>query len=147
VKILATFLMITLVALLFMLPISTAVYDFRTDDYEQTFYDLTTAGTSENISLFKAIYGADPNKCSFASDLATDNATPGTYYDATSHVIQVNGLTAGGTRDLTATYDVNALSSVTALDVFLNMVPWLWYLLLVAVLGVSIFSIWRRGEM
>ncbi len=100
-KILATFLMITLVALLFMLPISTAVYDFRTDDYEQTFYDLTTAGTSENISLFKAIYGADPNKCSFASDLATDNATPGTYYDATSHVIQVNGLTAGGTRDLT----------------------------------------------
>jgi len=31
--------------------------------------------------------------------------------------------------------------------VFLNMVPWLWYLLLVAVLGVSIYAIWRRGEM
>jgi hypothetical protein len=147
VKIVATFLMITLVALLFMLPISTAIYDYRTDPYEQTFYDLNSVGASENISLFKPIYGADPNKCSFASDLASDNATPGVYYDATSHVIQVNGLTAGGTRDLTATYPVNALSSVAALDVFLNMVPWLWYLLLVAVLGVAIFSIWRRGEM
>jgi hypothetical protein len=138
--------MITLVALLFMLPISTVIYDYRTDDYEQTFYDLTSVGTSENVSLFKAIYGADPNQCVFSSDLATDNATPQGYYDATSHVITVQGLTALGERDLTATYPVNALSSVAALDVFLNMVPWLWYLLLVAVLGVAIFSIWRRGD-
>lgn len=146
-KIVATFLMLVLVALLFMLPISTAVYDFRTDIYEQTFTDLTTAAASENISLFKPIYNDDYTTILCSSDLATDNCTYGTFYDSTSHVVTIIGFTPAGTRDLTVSYDVNALTSIGALDTFLNMVPWLWYLLLVAVLGVSIFAIWRRGEM
>ena len=148
-KIVATFLMIVLIGLLFMLPISTAVYDYRTDIQEDDIYSVTTAGgiTSCNVSLRLPIYLANLSTLSFSSTLATDNATPGYYYDATSHVVQVNGLTALSSRTLTAFYDVNALTSVGALDVFLNMVPWLWYLMLVAVLGVSIFAIWRRGDM
>jgi microcystin-dependent protein len=147
-KIVATFLMIVLVGLLFMLPISTAVYDYRTDIQEED-HTVTTAAltTSANVSLHLPIYQANLSTLSFSSTVATDNAVPGTFYDSTSHVVTVNGLAASTTRDLTAFYDVNALSSVGALDTFLNMVPWLWYLMLVAVLGVAIFAIWRRGEM
>jgi hypothetical protein len=147
-KIVATFLMIVLIGLLFMLPISTAVYDYRTDIQEEDHTVATAAlATSANVSLHLPIYLANLSTLTFSSTLATDNATPGYYYDSTSHVVQVNGLTALSSRTLTAFYDVNALTSVGALDTFLNMVPWLWYLMLVAVLGVSIYAIWRRGDM
>ncbi len=145
-RIVATFLSLVLTALLFMLPVSSAIYDYRTEPYSQTFSDLTTAGTSANVSLFKSIYGGDYTTLECASDLATDNCTHGYYYDATSHVVQINGFTVGGTRDLIVTYDVNALTATTALDGFLNMLPWIWYLLIIGVLAISVYVIWRREE-
>lgn len=142
-RIVYSFLTLVAVAVLWMLPVSSAIYDFRTDIQEDTWYNNTTAGTSENFTLHKAIYDSDTSEVTFTSTLASDNCTPGTYYSSTTRVFQVNGLAAGGTRDLTISYPVDALSSYgSALNVFMNMLPWVWILILISFPCVALLAIW-----
>ena len=139
-----SFIIVVVVALLFMLPFGQAVYDFRTDVREDEF-DITTAAgvTTANATLVKPIYDDDYQTISILSDLSTDNATF-VSYNATTRVVNIAQLTASQTRTLTISYDINALSDNTALDLFLDQLPWIYILFIVVILGMSIYAIWRR---
>jgi len=100
-----------------MLPVSEAVYDFKTELREGTFTSPTGVGVNcANVTLGKPIYDDDTGTVDPFSDLATDNpAYSASSYNATSQQLTICGLTANTTRVLTISYDVNALEGYDAI--------------------------------
>lgn len=130
-RIFYSFIILVTSAILWLLPITEAVYDFRTDVRDDNFYVTTAVGeTTANVTLHSALYENDTSKFSFYSDLASD-VPVFVSYNGTSRVVAMTGYSANNTRTLTVTYDVDALSSTTAIDTLLDIVPWIWYLLII----------------
>lgn len=138
------FLVLVVVAILWMLPVSQAIYDFRTEPRDDVF--AVTTGVSENITsvvLLKSVYDEDTGTISLLSDLATDTPDFDSYTPAT-HVVDISGLTADSSRELTVTYDIDALSAHAAVSVIMDLLPTIWILILVAFPVVSLIVIFRR---
>lgn len=130
-KIFYAFLVIVSATLLFMLPITGAVYDFRTDLRLDTFEVTTAAGvTSANTTLLKAIYGDDTQTISYTSN--TTETPSFSSYNATSRQLTTSGLSENTTRSLVVSYDINALNNAAALDNLLDRVPLIWMLMVIA---------------
>jgi hypothetical protein len=138
-KIFQSFLVLFAVTILFLLPISQSVYAFRTDQKTDTSYQ-AVAGTSANVTLAKALYNSDPSTIRLSSSLNTDLPAL-VSYNATNRVIQVSGLTYNTTRTLSILYDYDALGSSTALNVFLDKLPWFWLLCIIGFIPAAIISI------
>src|SRR3989304_3946657 len=99
------FLVVLTVAILFMLPITEGVYDFRTDLKTDTFRRVTGVGeTTSNMTLLKPIYDNDPATISLLSDIA-DDAPVFSAYDTATRELEVAGLAASGNRVLSVSYD------------------------------------------
>ena len=130
-KIFYAFLVIVAATLLFMLPITTMVYDFRTDIREDTFTVTTAAGvTSANVTLLKTIYDNDTATISYLS--SKPEVPVFTSYNTTSRQLLTGNLTALTTRTLYVSYDTDALTGYTALDTLLDRVPFIWLLIIIA---------------
>lgn len=114
-----------------MLPVSRAVYDFRTDLRTDEFSSTTVAGqTSENVTLHKSVYDDDTDTIDILSDESTDTPAFNTY-DTATRVVNITGLTADTTRVLSVSYDIDALEGSDALNTFVGYVPWIWMLIII----------------
>jgi hypothetical protein len=137
-KIVTSFLIILCSIILLFLPISQAVYDFRTDIKENTFTVATAVGTDNaTVSLTTAIYGADTSTLSVLSSLTTDVPLFNSY-NGTTRATVFTGLTANTTRVLTVYYDVDALRGSAAINNIMGQLQWWW---LLAILGLPIAAL------
>lgn len=117
--------------ILWVLPVTDAVYDFRTDVREDDFTVATGLGvTSANVTLLKAIYDNDTDTIGYTSNVTEIPAFSS--YNSTTRQLLTTGLSANTTRLLTINYDTNALTFSTALNTLLNWWPFIWYMLITA---------------
>lgn len=124
-----------------MLPITSAIYDFRTDLRTDTFSTATAVGvTTANETLLEELYDGDIGSVDIASDDATDVPLPNSY-NSTSQVLNISGLTGNVTRTLEVSYDVDALEGSNAVDTLLGWLPYIWILVIVVFPMAAIFAI------
>ena len=110
------FLIIVTVSILFMIPVTQAVYDYRTDVREDSFNIFTfAANTTGNMTLLKAIYDNDTSTLGFISNNTSD--LPLYFaYNTTTRELEVSGLAANQSRLLDVSYDVDALGDAVAVS-------------------------------
>lgn len=144
-RIFTGFLIILVSVLLFLLPITGAIYDFRTDVEEDTFNWATNATlTTANVVLQEPVYDDDTDTIEISSDIAGD-APAFSAYNTTTRVLDITGLAVSENRTLTVEYDTNALSDNAALDTLLGWVPYIW-LMMVCGLPIAALYIIIRGR-
>lgn len=141
-KIFYSFLILAVSVFLWLLPVTNAVYDFRTDLKEDNFTVDTDEGiTTGNVTLFKTIYDDDTSTLSITSN-DSDDIPSYSSYNATTRLLVFTGLSANNTRTITCTYDVDALEGSDALDTLMNHISWI-YMVMVSVLPIAgIAAIW-----
>ena len=145
-KIFYSFLIILTAAFLLMLPVTSAVYDFKTDLREDSF-SVTTAAASTNatVILVKALYDEDISTTSILSDNATDVPIANSYAVA-SRALLITGLADNTTRTLAVSYDVYALEGLTAIDTLISKVYLLWLLCIIAFPIAALLSLFIGGR-
>ncbi len=140
-KFFAAFLIILASAVLWLVPVGQAVYDYRTDSREQAVVIATGAGVTTGTKvLSRPLYQDDYSKVVLYSDLTTDVPLADTY-DTATRLLTVSGLTASSNRTLTIIYPVDALSLHPAIAVFMGIIPWFWYLLITSLPCVAIVAL------
>lgn len=140
-KIFTSFLIILATTAFFLLPLTGASEELKTDTREDTFSVPTIVGqTTDNIVLAKAIYDSDTTTLTVVSDLSTDTVSWSSYNATDQHVL-ISGMTANTTRTLTATYDVDALNS-TNLSTFSDALVWILLLAAGAFAPTALAAIW-----
>lgn len=146
-RIFTGFLIILVDIILWMLPYTQAVYDYRTDIYEDTYPLTETAAgiTTANVVLTNPIYNNDTNTIDLYSDLSTDVPVYGAY-NTTTRLLSVNGCTAASNRTLRVDYDINALTSQPALSTFMDWLPYIWMIMLAVLPMAAIYVIVRYGK-
>lgn len=131
-RIFNAFLIIFGSVVLFTLPLTLAIYDFRTDLRTDDFLTTTAVGvTTANETLLDDLYDNDIGSVDIVSDNATDTPLANSY-NATSRVINVIGLGANATRTLEISYDVGAFGVTDALNNILDRIPMIWMLICIA---------------
>lgn len=131
-RIFNAFLIILGSVILLLLPLTGAIYDFRTDSRTDTFSTTTGVGvTTANETLLGDLYDCDMGSIDIDSDNATENPLASSV-NCTSRVLLISNLAANTTRILDITYDVGAFEVTDAINDFLDFVPWIWILLIVA---------------
>lgn len=141
------FLIIFASVVLFMLPISRGVYDFRTDVREDLFNYETGGGvTTANVVLHTPIYNDDINTIVLYSDLATD-VPLFSAYNTTTRLLDITGLTVASNRTLRVNYDINALVDNVALSTFMDWLPFIWFIVIAVLPMVALYVIikYRRS--
>ncbi len=133
-------LVIVAAAILFMLPLTQAVYDFRTDGRTDSFLTTTGAVTTANVTLTADPYDCDIATIDIDSANVTDTPLPGSV-NCTTRVLLVEGLTTNITRILEVNYYVDALDASPAISVLLDRVPWIWLLVIIAFAPVALYAI------
>ena len=115
------FLIIVTVSILFMIPVTEAIYDYRTDVRDDPFTLPTgVAETGANMTLIKPIYDNDTATLGFLSDNVSDSPIY-TAYDTATRELEVSGLAANTTRLLTVSYDVDAMSASAAVSTLMDL--------------------------
>ncbi len=140
-RIFYSFLVILTATLLWMLPLTAAIYDFRTDVQEDTFASATGGvETTDNVTLSVELYDDDIQTIDILSSLATDIPAASSY-NSTNRVLTVGGLSANTTRSLTISYDVSALVGNDAINTLADRLPWIWMLCIVGFAPASLAAI------
>jgi len=135
------FIIIFASAILFMLPLTNIIYDFRTDSRTDIFSATTNATEdSANVTLLANLYDCDMGSIDIASDNATDAPLPNTY-NCTSRVLNIAWLASNTTRILDVTYDVDALGGSDAINTLADRFPWIWLLTIIAFGPAALFAI------
>lgn len=135
------FLVIVVAAILFMLPLTDAIYDFRTDLREDAFNKTTGVDeTTANVTLHKPIYDADTDTIDILSSISTDTPLYSSY-DNTTRLLGMTGLADNSTRILTVSYDIDALAASNAINILLDRVPFIWLLSIIAFPMAALFAI------
>ena len=131
-KIFYAFLIILTAVILLMLPLTGMVYDFRTDQRDDTFSVSTGAGvTAANVTLLRAVFDDDDQTIAFTSN-ATESPIV-VSYNGTTRQLLVGALTESSTRDLVVTYDIDALAREgTAVNGLIDRVPAMYLLTIIA---------------
>jgi hypothetical protein len=143
-KIFEGFLVLVLVSFLWMLPVSEAIYNYRTDVREDTFHIITTVGqTTVSVALIRPVYQDDFGTVSVSSNCSSDALIVESYTAAT-RLVSLSGLADGESRLLTVSYDVDALAAHSAINTFLNWLPGIWILILFVFPVAVIYVIVRR---
>lgn len=144
-RIIYSFTIVLTSVFLFLLPLSTLVYNYRTDPRTDDFTVTTAAGvTTANVTLLKFIYDDDTGTVSFSSTI--DEVPALTSYNATSKTMLVSALTDNTSRTLSVTYDVNVIEESDAINNLLDRVAWIWMLIVIAFPMAGLAAIWTgRG--
>ena len=124
-----------------MLPVTEAIYDFRTD-VRTDINTVTTAPVvfTGNITLFTNLYDNDTSTITISSDDSDDSPVYSSYNTTTRRLI-FSGLDDNTTRTMTVLYDIDALTESEAVGNLMDMVDFLWLLILVAFPGAAIVAI------
>lgn len=131
-RIFKAFLVVMGSVILFLLPSTGAMYDFKTDLQTDTFSSITGVGeTSDNLTLSEDIYEDDTTTIDLSASLSSDNPAWNAY-DTTTHSLNVIGLTANTTRTLTIAYDIDALEGSDAIVALADKMAWIWLLMIIA---------------
>ena len=142
-KIFYSFLIIVAGIILLLLPITQGIYDFRTDQKTDTVTVTTGAGvTTSNVTLSKFLYDSDTAHVVFTSSIA-ETPTVSTY-NGTTKALEVTGLTAATSRTLGITYPVSALLGFSSFDVLMNITPFIWYILVVALMIAGLLAVFLK---
>ena len=142
-RIFYAFLIIFVSVILWTLPITQMVYDYRTDQRTDTYSTDTAVGvTSANETLLDDLYGCDMGSIDIDSTLATDAPLPNSV-NCTNRVLNITGLTANTTRTLDITYDYDALEGNNAIDTLLGWIPYINILIIVCFPIASILAMWK----
>lgn len=142
-RIFQSFLVLIFVAILWLVPYSSAIYAFRTDVREDTFTITTApAETTTTLTLKRPVYNDDDETISVISDNSADTPVIDSYTAATRALV-VTGLIDDDTRIITAFYDVPAFTVHSALDVLMDILPFFIILILVALPVVALIMIWK----
>ena len=97
-RIAQAFLVLVVSAILWLFPVSEAVYEFKTDAREDTFpISIAASETSANMTLFRPIYDDDTSTVSLLSNNSNDIPVVSSY-NGTSRVLLVGGLAENSTR-------------------------------------------------
>lgn len=140
-RIFYAFLIVLVSVILWMLPVTEAVYDFRTELRTDTFSTTTAVGvTSANETLLDDLYDDDTGSVDIDSDDATDIPLANSY-NGTTQVLNITGLTANTTRTLDVSYDVSALEGYDAISTLLDRVSWIWMLVIISFGPAALFAI------
>ena len=124
-----------------MLPVSEAIYDYRTTSRTDTFSTDTAVGVfTANETLIDDLYNGDIGSVDIDSNDATD-APLSNSYNVTNQVLNIGGLTGNATRTLEISYDVGALTLYTAVDTLLDFLPYIWVLIIIAFPPAALFAI------
>lgn len=138
------FLIILASVILFLLPLTDAMYDFKTDRQEDSFSTSTAAGqTTANLTLSESVFDDDTTTIEITSDLSTDSPAWSSY-NATSHSLLASGLTANTTRNLTLYYDVDALGGSDAIVNLADKMAWIWLLIIIAFIPAALAAIFIK---
>lgn len=142
-KVFYSFLILITCALLLFVDVPQGVYDYRTKVHSDTFnYVSTGAGeTTANVTIIKALYDDDTSTFSVSSNTSSDIPVFSSYNAATRD-LKIAGLGANITRTLYVDYDVTALSGLIALDTFMDLAPYFWYILLFCFMASAIAYMW-----
>jgi len=141
-KIFNAFLIIVASAIFFMLPFTTALYDFRTDLRTDTFAGTATGGaeTSANLSLSTPVYDNDANTIVIISELATDVPLLSSY-NTTTRLVNMTGLTVSENRTIIISYDVDALNESVAVSNIVDRIPAIFMIVIIAFPFAALFAI------
>lgn len=133
--------------ILWLLPVSQAVYDYRTDIYTDT-YNYETGGgvTTANVVLRNPIYNDDTNTITILSDLSTDNPLFASYC-TTNRLLDITGMTAASNRTMWVSYDINALVGLPAVATLMDWTPYLWWILISVFPMAGLFFVVRKRRM
>jgi len=123
-----------------MLPVDQAIYDFRTRLFEDPYYYTTGDIVTANVTLSKVVYDNDQSTIDILSDEAFDTPTLSAY-NTTTRALIIAGLSGNETRTLTVFYDIDSLGASDAINNFLDIVPYIWMLLIVLLPAAGIFAI------
>ena len=135
------FLIMMVAVILFMLPVTRAVYNYRTDIREDSFnYETGGAETTANVVLHTPLYDNDTDTISIFSDLATDIPLFSAY-NTTTRLVDITGLTVAANRTLRVSYDVNSLSDHDSLDTLIGWIPFIWIILICVMPGAGIYAV------
>lgn len=142
-RIFYAFLILVTAAILFMLPVSEAIYDFRTDLKTDALPSYTAPGeTTDNLTLTHQVYDNDTSSIIvFSSD--SDDLPVLSAYDHSSHSVLLSGLSENTTRSMEISYDIYALSGWNAVDVVVSRVNLIWFLCIIAFIPAAIVVIFR----
>lgn len=143
-RIFYAFLILLISAFLFMLPVSEAIYDYRTIQRIETETVPTAVGvTTGNVILGVPVFDNDTDVIEITSDSGTDAPTFSAY-NTTNRMVIFSGLTANGTRVITITYLIDALGLYVAVNTFLDFLPYIWLLVVFAFIPASLFAIFTN---
>lgn len=131
-KVFYAFLIVLTAAILFMLPLTTMVYDFRTDQRDDTFTITTGAAvTTANVTLANYVFDDDIQTISFTTNDTAEYPVTSSY-NATSRQLLVAGLNTSTSRLLEVTYDVDSIAQEgTAINSLMDRVPALYLLIII----------------
>ncbi len=138
-RIFYSFLILVCSSILIMLPVTEGVYAYRTDQREDTFSITTENITTADVVLLKTIYDDDTSTVLFASSIAEVPTVSS--YNGTTRNLSIAALTENTTRSLDIQYDVSAISN-SAVDSFMDIIPWIWILLWIAFPVAGLAAIW-----
>ncbi len=126
------FLVVVVSSILFMLPVTSAVYDFQTDLRNDSFTVVTPDNTTNaSVTLRMVLYNNDTDTIDILS--ASSEDTPMLYsYNGTTRELMMVGLADNLSRVVTVSYDVDALSGSDAISNLINKVPLIWLLCIIA---------------
>jgi len=140
-RIYQAFLVMMTTAILWLLPVSDGIYDFRTDVREDSFSVTTGVGeTTADVVLVKELYDDDISTVTALSDNTTDTPTADAYNTGT-RALTVGGLQAETSRGLTVSYDVYALTGGGAIDTLISRYDLIWIICLIAFPAVALAAI------
>ena len=139
------FLIVFVSVVLFMLPVTGAVYNYRTDVREDSFnYETGGAETTANVSLHTPIYDDDTDTVTILSDLATDIPLFSAY-NTTTRLLDMTGLSVAANRTLRVSYDINSLADHDSLDAFIGWIPFIWIVIIAVMPMAGIYVVIRYG--
>lgn len=130
-RIFYAFLIIVVAVILWMLPFTEAIYDFRTDVRTDIFTVITGVGvTTGSVQLFTDIYDDDTSTIDLSSDDTGDDPTYSSY-NASNRQLDMTGFAANATRILTVLYDIDALTESEAVGNLLDILDLFWLLVII----------------
>jgi len=138
------FLIVFITVILYMLPVTGAIYDYRTDVREDSFnYETIGAEITANVTLHSPVYDDDTNTINILSDLPTDIPLFAAY-NATTRLVDITGMTLTSNRTLRVSYDIDALADHGALNGFMGWLPLIWILMISVMPLAGIYTIIKR---
>jgi len=127
--------------MLLALPITDAIYDFRTDvRTDSATVDTAVGVTTGSMVLHTSVYDDDTDTIGIISD-NPDDAPLFVSYNGTSRQTSFSGLSANDTRLVSVSYDYDALTETPAINAFVDNLARIFLILVFAFIPAALVAI------